>query len=50
MTEPLDDDYPSLIDDEAIGEIELTSNLMIAASHSNRRLTDREVDLILGLV
>jgi len=49
MTDPVDD-YPSLIDDEAIDEIELTSNLMIAASHSEGRLTDAELDSILGVV
>jgi len=49
MTDPLDD-YPSLIDDEAIDEIELTSTLMIAASSSDRPLTETEVDELLGVV
>jgi len=49
MTDPLDD-YPSLIDDEAIDEIELTSTLMIAASSSDRPLTETEVDALLGVV
>lgn len=49
MFDPLDDDYPSLIDDEAIDEIELTSDLMIAASHSDGPLSETEVDSILGI-
>jgi len=50
MFDPLDDDdYPSLIDGEAIDEIELTSDLMIAASHSDGPLSETEVDSILGV-
>lgn len=50
MTDPLADEYPSIIDDTAIDEIELTSDLMIAASRSDRHLTQTEVDSILGVV
>jgi hypothetical protein len=38
-----------LRDDQALDEIELTSNLIIAASACDERLTQLEVDEILGL-
>lgn len=38
-----------LRDDEALKEIELTSDLMIAASARDVHLTEREVDDILGV-
>lgn len=37
-------------DENALDEIELTSNLMIAASEQEGRLTQDQVDAILGLV
>jgi hypothetical protein len=43
---PLDD---RLRDDAALAEIELTGRLMIAASQHPGRLTQREVDEILGV-
>lgn len=46
MPVPLD---ARLRDDEVLAEIELTSNLMIAASGCAEHLTQREVDVILGL-
>ncbi len=48
MTDPLDD-YPPLIDDAALDEIELTGELMIAASSSDGPLSENEVDSILGV-
>ena len=48
MIDPLDE-YPTLIDDAALEEIEVTSRLMIAASNSNQKLEQREVDALLGL-
>ncbi|MFY0407298.1 hypothetical protein [Solicola sp. PLA-1-18] len=45
MFEPLDD---RLRDQDALDEIEMTSNLMIAASES-QDLTQDEIDQILGL-
>jgi hypothetical protein len=38
-----------LRDDVAMDEIEMTSNLMIAASEVDERLTQAQVDAILGL-
>jgi hypothetical protein len=46
MAEPLDE---RLRDDAALDEIELTSDLMIAASTRETPLTQAEVDRILGL-
>jgi hypothetical protein len=46
MPLPLD---ARLRDDQALDEIELTSNLMIAASARAEHLTQREVDELLGL-
>lgn len=46
MTEPLD---PNLRDHDALEEIELTSDLMIAASQSEGKLRQDEVDQILGI-
>ena len=43
------DVYPPVIDESALDEIELTSVLMIVASESKRRLTQCEVDRILGV-
>ena len=38
-----------LRDDDVLSEIEMTSNLMIAASESDGPLSQRQVDVILGL-
>ena len=46
MTRPLD---LRLRDDIVLDEIEMTSNLIIAASEMERPLTQDEVDAILGL-
>lgn len=46
MPVPLD---ARLRDDEALNEIELTSDLMIAASACDEHLTQGEVDRILGV-
>ena len=46
MPEPLDS---RLRDDEALDEIELTSQLIIAASAKDAHLTQHEVDKILGI-
>ena len=46
MTRPLD---LRLRDDTVLDEIEMTSNLIIAASEVERQLTQDEVDAILGL-
>lgn len=46
MPEPLDS---RLRDDEVLAEIELTSQLMIAASSKDGPLTQQEVDQILGV-
>ena len=46
MAEPLDE---RLRDDAALDEIELTSDLMIAASAHDAPLSQAEVDRILGL-
>ena len=39
----------SLEDSELMGEVELTTNLIIAASESEGRLTQEEIDQILGV-
>lgn len=46
MPEPLDQ---RLRDDDALDEIELTSRLIIAASSQDRRMSQSEVDGLLGL-
>ncbi|MBF4162574.1 hypothetical protein [Nocardioides acrostichi] len=40
----------SLEDADLLGEVELTTNLIIAASESDEHLTQGEIDAILGLV
>ncbi|MFZ2502105.1 MAG: hypothetical protein WAW88_05500 [Nocardioides sp.] len=40
----------SLEDLDLLGEVELTTNLIIAASEVDRPLTDAEIDDILGIV
>ena len=47
VSEPLDD---RLRDDDALAEIELTSRLMIAASGAGDRLSQDEIDGLLGLL
>ena len=47
MPEPLDQ---RLRDDDALDEIELTSRLIIAASERDRRMSQSEVDHLLGLL
>lgn len=39
----------SLEDSDLMGEVELTTNLIIAASESEDRLTPEEIDQILGI-
>jgi len=39
----------TLEDSDLLGEVELTTNLIIAASEADERLTDEEIDRILGL-
>ncbi|MGH3495845.1 MAG: hypothetical protein ACRDP1_00030 [Nocardioidaceae bacterium] len=46
MTGPLD---ARLRDDDALAEIEMTSNLMIAASEAEGPLSQQQVDKILGI-
>lgn len=46
VSEPLDD---RLRDDDALAEIELTSRLMIAASGAGDRLSQAEIDGLLGV-
>lgn len=46
MSEPLD---VRLRDQQALDEIEMTSNLMIAASEQDCPLSERQVDEILGI-
>lgn len=46
MSEPLD---VRLRDQQALDEIEMTSNLMIAASEHEGPLTEHQVDEILGV-
>jgi hypothetical protein len=38
-----------LEDAELLAEVELTTNLIIAASESERRLTEEQVDALLGV-
>ena len=40
----------SLEDGDLLGEVELTTNLIIAASESDDHLTADEIDRILGIV
>ncbi len=40
----------SLEDVDLLGEVELTTNLIIAASESDERLPSEEIDRILGVV
>jgi hypothetical protein len=40
----------SLEDDDLLREVELTTNLIVAASQSEDRLTVEEIDRILGVV
>jgi len=40
----------SLEDSDLLGEVELTTNLIIAASESDDRLSDDQIDRILGVV
>lgn len=40
----------SLEDDDLMGEVELTTNLMIAASEADSRLSEAEIDRLLGIV
>ena len=40
----------SLEDSDLLGEVELTTNLIIAASESDDRLSEDEIDEILGVV
>ena len=40
----------SLEDSDLLGEVELTTNLIIAASESDDRLSEDQIDQILGVV
>ena len=40
----------SLEDVDLLGEVELTTNLIIAASETDDHLTDAEIDEVLGVV
>ena len=40
----------SLEDSDLLGEVELTTNLIIAASESDDRLSEDQIDRILGVV
>lgn len=40
----------SLEDSDLMGEVELTTNLIIAASESDDRLSEDQIDEILGVV
>ncbi|RYJ01404.1 MAG: hypothetical protein EON52_21540 [Actinomycetales bacterium] len=40
----------TLEDSDLLGEVELTTNLIIAASESDDHLSDAEIDQILGVV
>jgi len=40
----------SLEDSDLLGEVELTTNLIIAASETDEHLSDAEIDEILGVV
>ena len=39
----------SLEDADLLGEVELTTNLIIAASERDEHLSDREIDEVLGV-
>lgn len=39
----------TLEDDDLFGEVELTANLMVAASETEERLSEAQIDRILGL-
>ena len=39
----------TLEDSDLLGEVELTTNLIIAASESEDHLSDDEIDMILGI-
>lgn len=39
----------SLEDDELLGEVELTANLIVAAGESDGPLSEEEIDRILGV-
>lgn len=47
MSDPFD---VSLEDGDLLAEVELTTNLIIAATSSERHLTTEEIDAILGVV
>ena len=40
----------TLEDSDLLGEVELTTNLIIAASESDEHLSEAEIDQILGVV
>ncbi|MGL5809521.1 MAG: hypothetical protein ACRCYQ_06230 [Nocardioides sp.] len=40
----------SLEDADLLGEVELTTNLIIAASETDRPLTTAEIDVLLGVL
>ncbi len=40
----------SLEDSDLLGEVELTTNLIIAASETDEHLSDAEIDEILGVL
>ena len=40
----------TLEDDDLMGEVELTTTLIIAASESDEHLTQEEIDQLLGVV
>lgn len=46
MSDPFD---VSLEDGDLLAEVELTTNLIIAATESDRHLTTQEIDSILGV-
>jgi len=46
MNDPLD---VSLVDTVLLAELELTTELMIAATQSDRHLSQDEIDVLLGL-
>ena len=47
---PVHDQFDVTLEDgDLLGEVELTTNLIIAASEADDRLTDEEIDRILGV-
>lgn len=46
MSDPFD---VTLEDQDLLGEVELTTNLIIAASEIDRPLTQQEIDRVLGV-